>query len=119
MNTFSPVIEYENEAEIEAALAREAQRATQNPDLVSAAFVLGSVGEEAGFKTVGTRVFIATRPSPPKSPAKPCAGSCGRSIPILPNSTRHGTPPIARRDEVKLAKEFSAREAVKLDADGW
>ena len=68
MNTFSPVIEYENDAEIEAALLKEAERSLNSADLTSAAFVLGSVGEEAGFKHGwGTRYYWDTPIAPDKA----------------------------------------------------
>ncbi len=119
MNTFSPVIEYENEAEIEAALAREAQRATQNPDLVSAAFVLGSVGEEAGFKNGwGTR-FYWDAPVAPEKSCKALRWFLREKYPDLAQLNAAWHTAYRSWDEVKLTKEFSAREAVKLDADGW
>ena len=68
MNTFAPVIEYENDAEIETALLKEAERSLKSADLTSAAFALGSVGEEAGFKHGwGTRYYWDTPIAPDKA----------------------------------------------------
>ena len=119
MNTFSPVIEYENQAEIEAALAQEARRATENPDLVSAAFVLGSVGEEAGFNSGwGTRYYWDS-PVAPEKACKALRWFLREKYADLAqlNATWHTA--YRSWDEVKLSKEFSASGEVKLDADGW
>lgn len=118
-NTFSPVIEYENEAEIEAALVKEAARAGENPDLVSAAFVLGSVGEEAGFKNGwGTRYYWDT----PVAPEKACRAFhwfLKQKYPGLAEPNAAWRTAYRSWDDVKLTKEFSVRESVKLEADGW
>ncbi len=118
MNTFSPVIEYENDAEIEAALLKEAGGRFESPDLNSAAFVLASVGEEAGYKTGWGRTYYWDTPV---APDKACRafqwflktryGELARL-----NATWHTA--YATWDEVKLTREFSGAPP-KLEADGW
>ncbi len=118
MNTFSPVIEYENEAEIEAQLLSEAQRQEQSPDLTTAAFVLGSVGEEAGFKHGwGTRYYWEE----PIAPDKACRAFQWYLKTIYPTlADLNAAWKTNYKDwaEVKLTKEFSGN-APALEADGW
>ena len=118
MNTFSPVIEYENDAEITTALSQEAERQLNSPDLRSATFVLGSVGEEAGYKTGwGAKYYWDT----PVAPDKAC-----RALQWYLN-TKYGNLEKLNAtwrtnyhgwDEVKLTREFSG-PAPPLAADGW
>jgi hypothetical protein len=118
MNTFAPVIEYENDAEIETQLLKEAKSAMDNPDMNSAAFVLCSVGEEAGFKNGwGTRYYWDT----PKAPEKACKALqwyLKTKYPDLNIMNSVWKTNYKSWDEVKLTKEFSSR-APKLEADGW
>jgi hypothetical protein len=118
MNTFSPLIEYENDAEIEAQLLTEAKGRASDPDLATAAFVLASVGEEAGFKNGwGVTYYWDT----PVAPEKACRafqwylktryGGVGRLNETWRTQYKNW-------DEVKLTKEFSGR-APTLAADGW
>ena len=119
MNTFSPVIEYENEAEIQQALEQEARNAKNSPDLTSPAFVLGSVGEEAGFKHGwGTRYYWDT----PVAPQKACQAFrwfLREKYPDLAKLNEAWKTRYRTWDDVVLTKEFSARGEVKLAADGW
>ena len=118
MNTFSPVIEYENDAEIETALSQEAEHQKNSPDLRSATFVLGSVGEEAGFKNGwGTKYYWDT----PVAPDKACRAlqwylkTKYGSLEKLNATWRTN---YRRWDEVQLTREFSG-PAPKLATDGW
>jgi hypothetical protein len=117
MNMFSPVIEYENEAEIQAALEKEA-RSAASPDLTSAAFVLGSVGEEAGFRHGwGTRYYW----DKPVAPEKACAALrwfLKEKYPDLARLNAAWKTNYRSWDDVKLTGEFSGRNP-NLDADGW
>jgi len=118
MNTFAPVIEYENDQEIEKALLIEATNAANEPDLVSAAYVLGSVGEEAGFKNGwGTRYYWDT-PVAPEKAGKALQWYLKTKYPTLEalNATWHTR--YAAWDDVKLTKEFSGTMPT-LAADGW
>jgi len=118
MNTWSPVIEYENEAEIEAQLLQEAEGAAQNPDLLSAAFVLASVGEEAGFQQGwGTRYYWET----PVAPDKACRALrwyLMKKYPDLAALNAAWKTHYSSWEEVKLTKEFSSGSPT-LEADGW
>jgi hypothetical protein len=118
MNTFSPVIEYENDGEIEAALRKEAERSRNSPDLNSAAFVLGSVGEEAGFKRGwGTRYYWDT----PVAPDKACRALqwfLQQKYARLNLLNAAWKTNYAAWGDVKLTKEFSGRTP-DLGADGW
>jgi hypothetical protein len=118
-NTFSPVIEYENDAEIERALSKEAEHHLESHDANSPTLVLASIGEEAGYKNGwGTTYYWPT----PVASDKACrafqwflkdryGGDLGRL-----NATWKTAFPSW--DDVKLTKEFSARHP-KLAADGW
>lgn len=118
MNTFAPVIEYENDAEIETALLKEAERSFQSTDLASAAFVLGSVGEEAGFKHGwGTRYYWDT----PIAPDKACRAFrwfLGQKYTAVADLNAAWRTNYGSWEDVKLTREFSAR-APKPEADGW
>ena len=117
MNTFAPVIEYENDAEIEQALRKEAQHAA-TADLTSAAFVLGSVGEEAGFKNGwGTRYYWDT-PLAPEKACKALQWYLKDTYPNLAALNAVWNTGYKSWDEVKLTKEFSER-VPSLEADGW
>ena len=90
MSTFAPLIEYENEAEIESALTREAQRPWRiliffPQPLCSAPWVKRRVS-----RTVGARATTGIRRWPPKRPAKPFGGFCDRNIPSWPALMRSG-----------------------------
>lgn len=117
MNTFSPVIEYENDEEMDKALRKEAARSL-SPDLTSAAFVIGSVGEEAGFKVGwGKRYYWNT----PIAPEKACRAfrwylkERYRDVGQLNGAWKTN---YQDWEEVKLTREFSAK-GPGLDADGW
>ncbi len=118
MNTWGPVIEYENEAEIEAQLLKEAEKAPSNPDLTSAALVLASVGEEAGFKHGwGTRYYWEE----PVAPEKACRAFqwyLKTKYPDLAALNAVWRTNYQTWDEVKLTEEFSGRSPA-LEADGW
>ncbi len=109
MNTFSPVIEYENDGEIETALLKEAERSQDSPDLTSAAFVLGSVGEEAGFKHGwGTRYYWDT----PIAPEKACRALqwfLRQKYAAVADLNAVWKTNYAAWDDVKLTREFSGR----------
>ena len=118
MNTFSPVIEYENVEEIEEAGMKQAASKFNSPEMNSAAFILGSVGEEAGFKDGwGKRYYWDT----PVAPEKACKAFQWYLRTRYPNITSlnlaWGTK-FDTFDEVQLTKEFSGRNP-SLDADGW
>jgi len=118
MNTFSPVIEYENDAEIDAALLSQAQRSLDARDLNSAAFVLGSVGEEAGFKRGwGTRYYWDTAIAPDKA-CRALVWFLKQKYPSLAQLNASWRTNYQAWDDVKLTKEFSSR-APKPEADGW
>jgi hypothetical protein len=118
MNTFAPVIEYETDAEIETALLKEAERSLKSADLKSSAFVLGSVGEEAGFKHGwGTRYYWDT----PIAPDKACRAFqwfLRDKYPAVADLNAAWRTNYASWDDVKLTREFSAR-APQPEADGW
>ncbi len=121
-NTFSPVIEYENDAEIEAALLKQVESRKDRRDLFSAAFVLGSVGEEAGFKRGwGTRYYWDT-PVAPEKACKAFRWFLKEKYPSVDQLNRVWGTQYRSWVEIKLTREFSPGRGgrlVKLDADGW
>jgi len=122
VNTFSPVIEYENDAEIEAAVREQATRARDRRDLYSAAFVLGSVGEEAGFKHGwGTRYYWDT-PVAPENACRAFQWFLREKYPTLDALNRTWGTNYSDWADVKLTRELSPGHGGKLvdfDADGW
>lgn len=66
MPTFAPKIEYTSREEIEAAYRKYFQRKKDSPNLLSAGFVLGSVGEEAGFGSGWGRTYYWKEPTAPE-----------------------------------------------------
>jgi hypothetical protein len=118
MNTFAPVIEYENAAEIEAELLKEAKGQENWPDMTTAAFVLASVGEEAGFKNGwGTRYYWDTPVAPDKA-ARALQWYLKTRYPSLADLNAAWKTNYQSWDEVKLTKEFSGNPPA-LAADGW
>ncbi len=117
-NTFAPLIEFENDSELDVEIDRQLATLRNAPDLTSGAFVLGSVGEEAGFKTGwGTRYYWET----PVAPEKACAAFrwfLQDKYPALSALNTAWKTSYGEWGEVKLTKEFSA-EKPSLDADGW
>jgi len=118
MNTFSPVIEYENDAEIEQMLREQAKNQSSVPDLTSAAFVLGSVGEEAGFKNGwGTRYYWDTAVAPEKA-CKALQWYLKTKYADTAQLNAVWNTGYKSWDEVKLTREFSGNPPA-LAADGW
>lgn len=118
INTWSPKIEYENDAEIEAQVRQEAKGKTGR-DMTSPAYVLASVGEEAGFNTGwGTTYYWDT----PVAPAKACRAFqwyLQTRYPDLARLNATWRTSFKSWDEVKLTKEFSSSADKYLEADGW
>ncbi len=118
MNTFSPVIEYENDEEIEAMLLQQAKQSAGSRDLYSGAFIFGSVGEEAGFNSGwGTRYYWPT----PVAPDKACRAFqwyLKNRYPDLATLNSAWQTKFQSWDDIKLTKEFSVPNPT-LDADGW
>jgi hypothetical protein len=118
MNTFSPVIEFTSDAEIEAALLKEAEPSFNSRDMNSATFILGSVGEEAGYKDGWGKTYYWDTPVAPEKSCRAFQWYLkGRYGEI---SKLNATWKTAYRswDEVKLTREFS-EPAPKLESDGW
>lgn len=120
MKTDGPLIEYENDAEIEAALRKMAAYQENKPEMVSAAYVLASVGEEAGFgpkRGLGATYYWET----PVASEKGCRAfqwylkTKYADLAHL-NATWHTQ--YASWDDVKLSREFSG-PTPKVEADGW
>jgi hypothetical protein len=120
MKTDGPLIEYENDAEIEAALRKMVAYQENKPELVSAAYVLASVGEEAGFgpkRGWGATYYWET----PIASEKGCRAfqwylkTKYADLRQL-NSTWHTQ--YTSWEDVKLSREFSG-PTPKLEADGW
>ena len=65
VNTFSPVIEFASDAEIEGALLKEAEHNFESRDMNSATLVLASVGEEAGYKDGWGKTYYWDKPVAP------------------------------------------------------
>src|SRR5262249_14599266 len=118
MNTFSPVIEYASDGEIEDALLKEAEQNADSRELNSATLVLASIGEEGGYKNGwGATYYWDT----PVAPEKACRAFQrylkGRYGELSPLNATWKTA-YESWDDVKLTKEFSG-DAPKLEADGW
>jgi hypothetical protein len=118
MNTFSPVIEYASDAEIEEALLKEAKPNIDSRDMNSATLVLASIGEEAGYKDGWGKTYYWDKPVAPAKASRAFQwylkgryGNLSRLNPVWKTSYRSW-------DDVKLTKEFSG-PAPKLGADGW
>lgn len=118
MNTFSPVIEYENEAEIEAQLLKEAKGQDQWPDMTTAAFALASVGEEAGFKNGWGQRYYWDTPVAPDKAGRALQWYLKTKYPTIADLNAAWKTNYQAWDEVKLTKEFSGRVPT-LEADGW
>ncbi len=118
MNTWNPVIDYDSDAEIAAELHREAQGALGNPVLRSAAFVLGSVGEEAGFKKGWGARYYWDKPVAPEKACKALQWYLKTKYPSLEALNAAWKSKFKNWDEIKLTKEFSGGPP-NLDADGW
>jgi len=118
MNTFSPVIEYENDAEIEAMLLKQAERSFDAPDLNSAAFVLASVGEEAGYKNGWGHTYYWDTPVAEDKACRAFQWYLKTRYGELARLNATWRTNYQSWDELKLTKEFSGR-APRLEADGW
>jgi hypothetical protein len=119
MNTFSPVIEYENDAEIETQLLKEAQRTESEPALTTAAYVIASIQEEGGFKHGwGWRYYWET-PVAPEKAYRAFQWFLQEKYPTLQELNAAWNSNFTDWNEVKLTKEFSTTKPVSLDADGW
>jgi hypothetical protein len=118
MNTFSPVIDFASDAEIEEALLKEAQHSFDSRDMTSATFVLASVGEEAGYKEGWGKTYYWETPVAPEKSCRAFQWYLKGRYGEL--SRLNATWKTAYRswDEVKLTREFSG-PAPTLDADGW
>jgi len=86
--------------------------------MTTAAFVLASVGEEAGFKNGWGRATTGTPRSAPTRPAAPSTGTSRRAYPTVADLNAAWKTNYQGWDEVKLTKEFSGRVPA-LAADGW
>jgi len=122
VNTFAPVIDYENDAEIEAAVRKEIEDKRDRRDLYSAAYVLGSVGEEAGFKHGwGTRYYWDT-PVAPEKANRAFQWFLREKYASLADLNRDWGTNFGAWDQIKLARELSPGRGGRLvdfDADGW
>jgi hypothetical protein len=118
LNTFSPVIECESDAELEAAFRAEAARLGQSPDQVTAAFVLASVGEEAGFKHGWGHTYYWEEPVAPEKACRAFRWFLRTRYASLDKLNATWRTQYGSWDEVKLTREFSG-QAPTLAADGW
>jgi hypothetical protein len=118
MNTFSPVIEYASDAEIEKALLKEAEHNVESSDMNSATFVLASVGEEAGYKNGWGATYYWDTPVAPKKACRAFQWYLKGRYGELSRLNATWKTAYQSWDDVKLTREFSG-EAPKLAADGW
>lgn len=118
MNTWSPVIEYENDQEIEAWLTKEADRSAKNPGLTSAAFVIASIGEEAGYKVGWGKTYYWDTPVAPDKACRALQWYLKTKYPSLEQLNQVWHTRFSAWDQIKLTKEFSGRAAAP-GADGW
>jgi len=122
VNTFSPVIEYENDAEIEASIRKEGAKKRDRRDLYSAAYALGSVGEEAGFKSGWGRRYYWDTPVAPEKANRAFQWFLRVKYASLQDLNRTWGMNYSDWDQLKLARELSpgrGGELVDFDADGW
>ena len=118
MNTFSPVIEYENVAEIEAAGLKQAASKFNDPVMNSAAFILGSVGEEAGFKDGWGKRYYWDTPVAPEKACRAFQWYLRTRYPDITSLNLAWGTKFADFTGVQLTREFSGSNPA-LDADGW
>jgi hypothetical protein len=118
VNTFSPVIEYETDAEIEAQVRKEIAKKNDR-DLTSPAYVLASVGEEAGFKNGWGGTYYWDTPAAPEKACRAFQWYLKTRYPDLArlNATWHTN--YTSWDAVQLTREFSANPDKYLENDGW
>jgi hypothetical protein len=119
VNTFSPLIDCDSDAEIEAALLTpEAVRHFSSADLNSATFVLASVGEEAGYKDGWGKTYYWDTPVAPEKACRALRWYLKSRYGELARLNETWKTAYQSWDELKLTKEFSGR-APPLGADGW
>ena len=118
MNTFSPVIEYENVAEIEEAGLKQAASFMNRPEMNSAAFIIGSVGEEAGFQSGWGKRYYWDTPVAPEKACKAFQWYLRTHYPDIATLNQAWGTHFTAFDDVQLTKEFSGANPT-LDADGW
>jgi hypothetical protein len=119
VNTFSPLIESESDAEIEAALlTSDAVRHFSSADLSSATFVLASVGEEAGYKDGWGKTYYWDTPVAPEKACRAFRWYLKEHYGDLARLNETWKTAYPSWEEVKLTKEFSGR-APALGTDGW
>jgi hypothetical protein len=118
VNTFSPVIEYASDAEIEGALLKEAEHSFHSRDMNSATFVLASVGEEAGFKDGWGKTYYWDTPVAPEKSCRAFQWYLKGRYSELSRLNASWKTAYQSWDDVKLTREFS-EPAPKLEADGW
>jgi len=116
INTSSPVIECENDTELEASLAKELKLGVRNR--VSATFVLGSVGEEAGYKTGWGKTYYWDEPVASDKACKAFQWFLKGKYPSIERLNAVWKTAYASWDDVKLTKEFSGRPPAPLMAGG-
>lgn len=119
MNTFGPKIEYENDAEIEAAYSAEIKGRLNDPNLRSAAFVLGSVGEEAGFSTGWGRTYYWDTPEAPEKACRAFRWYLKEKYGTVERLNAAWQTTLADWDGAKLTKEYSGPAPAILTAGGW
>lgn len=117
INTWSPVIEYENDAEMLAQVAKEAAK-KDSPELTSGAFVLASVGEEAGFKTGWGHTYYWDTPIAPDKSCRALQWYLKERYATLDKLNATWRTGFKSWDDVKLTREFSGKSP-KLETDGW
>jgi hypothetical protein len=118
MNTFSPVIDFASDAEIEQALLKEAERNFDSREMNSATFVLASVGEEAGYKEGWGKTYYWDTPVAPEKSCRAFQWYLKGRYGELSRLNATWKTAYQSWDEVKLTREFSG-SAPKLEADGW
>lgn len=118
VNTFSPVIEYENDAEIEAQVRKEI-KGKSSRDLTSPAFVLASIGEEAGFGSGWGKTYYWDTPVAPEKACRAFQWYLRTRYPDLARLNATWRTGFKSWDEVQLTKEFSTSGDKYLDNDGW
>jgi hypothetical protein len=119
VNTFSPLIEYENDTQIEAALVTaDAKRRFTSAEMNSATFVLASVGEEAGYKDGWGKTYYWDTPVAPEKASRAFQWYLKERYVEIARLNATWKTAYQSWDEVKLTREFSGR-APTLAADGW
>jgi len=119
INTSQPKIEYENEAEMEAAFTAELKGRLNDPNLRSAAFVLGSVGEEAGYGTGWGRTYYWDTPEAPEKACRAFRWYLKEKYGNVTHLNAAWQTEFTDWDGAKLTKEFSGPTPAILTAGGW